>query len=84
MGKGLTDEEILAEIVKLSASPDVKLARAEMRAKYRDRQRLYTLRSLAKRGAELRKQGKTIECFSPIENDPNEDDLLIATTEGVE
>lgn len=82
MSKGLTDEEILAEIVKLSASPDVKLARAEMRAKYRDRQRLYTLRNLAKRGAELRQQGKTIESFSPSEYDPNEDELLIAATEG--
>lgn len=81
MSKGLTDEEILADIVKLSASPDVKLARAEMRAKYRDRQRLYTLRKLAKRGAELRAQGKNIEDFRA--KDPeDEDELLIAATEG--
>jgi len=81
MSKGLTDEEVREEIELLTKCQDVSLARAELRQKYRERQRLYTLRNLAKRGAELRAQGKNIEDFRA--KDPeDEDDLLIAATEG--
>lgn len=76
MSKVLTDEEVQAEIATLSKSEDVKLARAELRAKYRERQKLYSLRRLAKRGAELRKGGKTISDFH-VKDD--EDEMLLAT-----
>ncbi|MBO6231760.1 MAG: hypothetical protein ILA17_05995 [Ruminococcus sp.] len=81
MSKGLTDEQVRAEIKLLSECPEVKLARAELRQKYRERQRLYTLRNLAKRGAELRAQGKNIEDFRAKERE-DEDELLLAATEG--
>lgn len=77
MSKTLTDEEVRAEIQLLTKSPDVKLARAEQRAKFRERQRLYNLRNLAKRGAELRKQGYTVEDFYSIEQETEPDIPLI-------
>lgn len=73
MSKILTDEEVREEIHKLTKNPDVKLARAEQRAKYRERQRLYNLRNLEKRGAELRKQGYTVEDFYSIEQETEPD-----------
>lgn len=53
----LTDMEVELEIEQLRNSEAVKLARAEQRHKYRQRQRLYTLRWLEKRGQELMKLG---------------------------
>ena len=53
----LTDAQVEAEIERLSKSEYVRLARAELRAKYRRRQYLYTLRSLEKRGIQLSEQG---------------------------
>lgn len=64
MRNWLTDEEVEREIAALSEDKDVRLARAEMRKKYKQRQRLYTLRNLKKRGAELRLKGLTEESFS--------------------
>lgn len=57
----LTDEQVEEEIEKLRDSEDVKLARKELRLKYKRRQALYQLRNLEKRGKELRKSGITEE-----------------------
>lgn len=57
----LTDEAVEAEIARLQQSDFVKLARKEMRLKYKRRQALYQLRNLDKRGKELAKAGITPE-----------------------
>lgn len=57
----LTDEAVEREIARLTATDAVKLARREMRLKYKRRQQLYTLRALEKRGKELQAAGITIE-----------------------
>lgn len=57
--KGLTDEDVEAEIALLIESEYVALARREQRLKYARRQRLYTLRQLEKRGRELAAAGIT-------------------------
>lgn len=57
----LTNEEVECEISQLTSNPDVRLARAEARLKYKRRQHLYALRNLAKRGAQLREKGYTQE-----------------------
>lgn len=57
----LTDEAVEAEIARLQQSDFVKLARKEMRLKYKRRQCLYQLRNLDKRGKELAKAGITPE-----------------------
>lgn len=59
----LTDEQVELEIVRLSNSPEVQLAKAEMRAKYKRRQYMYQLRWMEKRGKELAKQGYTGDDF---------------------
>jgi len=79
MSKGLTDEEVREEIELLTKCQDVTLARAELRQRYRERQRLYTLRNLAKRGAELRSKGLTVEDFRAKESE-DEDELLMAAS----
>lgn len=57
----LTDEEVELEIERLTNSKEVKLARLEQRLKYLQRQRLYNLRYLEKRGKKLIEQGMTAE-----------------------
>lgn len=57
----LTDEAVEREIARLTATDEVKLARRELRLKYKRRQTLYTLRALEKRGKELAEAGITIE-----------------------
>mgnify|MGYP006992064129 CR=1 FL=1 len=57
----LTDEAVEEEIARLSLSEDVRLARRELRLKYKRRQQLYTLRALEKRGKELAESGVTID-----------------------
>ena len=57
----LTDIEVEKEIARLTATDAVKLARRELRLKYKRRQTLYTLRALEKRGKELAEAGITIE-----------------------
>lgn len=69
---GLTDEQVEREIERLTASPYVKLARAELRAKYRKRQYLYGLRNLEKHGKELAAAGMTEQMFKNIENEYSE------------
>lgn len=57
---GLTEAQQI-ELEKLSGSEYVSLARLEMRIKYKQRQRLYTLRAMEKRGKELAAAGITRE-----------------------
>ena len=56
----LTDEAVEAEIERLTKTEAVKLARRELRLKYKRRQALYTLRNLEKRGNELMESGITM------------------------
>lgn len=56
-----TDEQVEAEIERLTNSEAVKLARQEQRIKNLRRQRMYTLRNLEKRGKQLMEQGVTSE-----------------------
>lgn len=57
----MTDQMVEEEIRRLWATDEVKLAKKEQQIKYRRRQQLYTLRNMAKRGAELMRQGVTME-----------------------
>ena len=57
----LTDEAVEKEIARLTATDAVRLARRELRLKYKRRQTLYTLRALEKRGKELEEAGITID-----------------------
>ena len=57
----LTDEAVEREIARLTTTDAVKLARRELRLKYKRRQQLYTLRALEKRGKELEAAGITID-----------------------
>ena len=63
----MTDEMVAQEVARLNASEAVALARAEQRYKYRERQYLYTLRHLEKRGKELMAQGVTRAHFTAQE-----------------
>lgn len=56
-----TDEQIERELHELKQSPYVALARREQRLKYKQRQQLYTLRNLEKRGRELAAIGITVD-----------------------
>lgn len=57
----LTDEAVEREIERLTGTEAVRLARKEMRLKYKRRQALYQLRALEKRGKELLAAGITYE-----------------------
>lgn len=57
MSKEFTDEQVEIEIERLLNSEAVKLAKVEMRLKYRRRQYMYQLRHFEKRGEELIAQG---------------------------
>lgn len=57
----LTDEQVEAEIERLTTVSEVRLARQEERMRYRRRQYMYKLRALEKRGRELMAQGITAE-----------------------
>lgn len=57
----LTDEQVEAEISRLSKSEDVKLAKQETRIKNRRRQYMYQLRVMENRGKELAELGITSE-----------------------
>lgn len=64
----LTDEEVEAEIERLTKSDAVKLARREQRIKYRRRQQLYTLRAYEKRGKQLMAEGVTMEALDILDS----------------
>ena len=68
----LTDEQVEAEIAKLLESPDVKLAKKEMRIRYRRRQYLYGLRNLEKKGKELADAGITMEMLENMDKECEE------------
>ena len=61
MNSFLTDEMVEREIERLTCSNAVRLARKEIRLKYKRRQVLYGLRNLEKRGIELMEAGITYE-----------------------
>lgn len=63
----LTDEQVEAEIERLTASPLVALARREQRIKYRRRQYLYQLRDLEKKGKALAEAGITMDILNDVE-----------------
>lgn len=62
----LTDEQVEDEIARLTISRPVKLARKELRLKYKRRQALYSLRNLEKRGKELMASGITLENIEEV------------------
>lgn len=64
----LTDEEVEAEIERLTKTDAVKLARREQRIKYRRRQQLYTLRAYEKRGKQLMAEGVTMEALDILDS----------------
>lgn len=57
----MTDEMVDEEILRLQASPHVKLARREEAIRNRKRQYMYTLRCYEKKGKQLAAQGVTLE-----------------------
>ena len=64
--KFMTDEMVEEEILRLQASPHVKLARREEAFRNRRRQYMYTLRCYEKKGKALEAQGvriEDLECF---------------------
>ena len=63
----LTDEQVEAEIARLKATDEVKIARREKRIQYKRRQQLYLLRCLHKRGAELMNEGVTVDSLDLLE-----------------
>lgn len=61
--RDMTDADVAIEIERLKDSEAVRLARVEQRYKYRQRQCLYQLRWLEKRGKELMARGVTENSF---------------------
>ena len=57
----LTDEQVEMEIERLLDSDEVKLAKKEMRIKYKRRQYMYQLRNMEKRGQQLADKGITMD-----------------------
>ena len=64
----LTDAQVEREIERLSSSEYVKLARRELRLKYKRRQFLYNLRNFEKRGRELANDGWTVDNIDELIN----------------
>lgn len=71
--RNITDEEVEIEIAALRADPDVQLAKAEAREKYRRRQYLYGLRSLKKRGQQLRSDPEYAWLVEAVEGGESDD-----------
>ena len=69
--KTTPDELVEAEIARLQASPDVKLAKKEQNLIYRRRQYMWSLQNLEKRGKQLREEGWTMETL-PLKLDTEE------------
>ena len=57
----LSDLEVEQEIERLLDSDEVKLAKKEIRIRYKRRQYMYQLRNMEKRGKQLAKSGITID-----------------------
>lgn len=71
---GLTDEQVEAEIARLTASEAVALARHETRLKNRRRQYLYNLRLMESRGKALMASGMTREVLNDLYKNGSEDE----------
>lgn len=71
----MTDLEVEAEIERLRNSPLVKLARREQYIRNRQKQCMYMLRCLEKKGQALAEQGVTMESLEILaaELDSNEE-----------
>nr|DAN91626.1 MAG TPA: hypothetical protein [Caudoviricetes sp.] len=70
----LTDDKLEEEIKRLSESEYVRLARKENRLKVeKQKQKLYVLRSLEKRGKELSDMGITFDNIKDLMFDKAED-----------
>ena len=76
----LTDEQVEEQIAELKQSEYVKLARKELRMKYKRRQTLYQLRNLEKRGRELSDAGISYDMLDDLGNDEI-DGILTETQE---
>lgn len=62
----LTDEQVEAEIARLTESEYVSLARYEARMKYKRRQFLYNLRDLEKKGKAMAEAGITRDVLKKL------------------
>lgn len=65
----MTDEMVEEEIIRLQASPLVKLARREEAIRNRRRQYMYQLRMYEKKGKQLEAQGITLEELEEMAGD---------------
>ena len=65
----MTDEMVEEEILRLQASPLVKLARREEAIRNRRRQYMYQLRMYEKKGKALEAQGITLEELEEMAGD---------------
>lgn len=65
----MTDEQVEEEILRLQASPHVKLARREEAIRNRRRQYMYQLRMYEKKGKALEAQGVTLEELEAMAGD---------------
>jgi hypothetical protein len=65
----MTDEMVEEEILRLQASPLVKLARREEAIRNRRRQYMYQLRMYEKKGKALEAQGITLEELEEMSSD---------------
>ena len=74
MAKGLTDEQVEAEIARLQNSPHVKLANQERRLREKRRMYLYSLRQLEKKGKELEAAGLTVDVLRSMYGSESEFD----------
>lgn len=68
-----TDAEVELEIERLRESEAVKLARREWYVRNRQRQEMYKLRNLEKRGLELMRQGVTFESLDRLAEELDEE-----------
>ena len=68
----MTDEMVEEEILRLQASPHVKLARREEAIRNRRRQYMYQLRMYEKKGKALAEAGITMEALQAIANGEEE------------
>lgn len=74
MARGtLSDAEVRAEIERLKKSDYVKLAKKEENIRYRERQYLYQLRCLEKKGRALAESGITMEVLEGMGRDTEYD-----------
>ena len=69
----IPDDQLDAEIDRLTHSDAVKLARLEQQIAYKKRQYLYQLRWYEKRGLQLMENGVTMESLDMMDSSMEED-----------